>query len=770
MLKRNIDPERYQRMLSVRREQGPRGGSDAAIFLDILACMKRNMRFIAATAIIGTVITMAVVFSITPKYQASALVLVDARTTKILQDAEVVGRPGTENGAIESEVEMIKSRAVMRKVAERLNLQNDMEFAGPSGIVGNLKALLLGPLKSLLGSRSDADPLSGVIDALDKSADAKRRGLTYVIELTAWTQDAKKAALIANTIAEVYISEQLAAKSQATTQASDWLKDRVDEMRIRVTASDQALEKYKAEQGLFDPGGENLSDRQISRLNEQLLDARAKAAAASSKYEQLRQITPEKLRSAAASPDVLQSSVVSALRAQYSNMAQAVAEKSSRYGPEHPQVVTSRAELAGIERQITAEISRIVTSAGTEYQMAKASEESLAASLDELKEKAGRFNQASVKLKELERDTQANRDLFQSFLNRAKQTAALSLQIPDSRVVSAANVPTSTSYPKRALMIGLGFFGTLGLGVALALARDSFRSGFRRALDIEKLLGLQPLATIPLVAEGRERGGNPAFSPANPRILQLPSPSAQAAAPRLREKQAASSRKLASLVLDEPDSVFSESIRSLHFALKRQAVDDAIGVIMVTSALPGEGKSTIAASLARMAADSGDRVLLIDGDLRRPSIASALNLNGDNGLSDLLRSNSELGACVRQDERTDLYVVGGNRRVPGREALRLLSSKQMSRFLRLARTSFDLVLVDASPLLPVADPRVLIDQVDGVVLVVASGKTPKDAVETALRESFGLEEKLAGVVLNGAADDFDRYYRDQDVRQTFEVA
>lgn len=769
MLKRSIEPERYPRLTSVRREQGPRGGSDADIFMDVLACMKRNLRFITATAIIGTLITIAVVFSITPKYQATALVLIDARQTKILQDSEVVGRPGTDNGAIESEVEMIKSKTVMRKAAERLNLQNDMEFAGPSGIIGNLKALLLGPLRSLLGGEKDSDPLASVVEALEKATDAKRKGLTYVIEITAWSQDARKSALIGNTIAEVYIGEQLAAKSQATTQASKWLKDRVDEMRVRVTASDQALEKYKSEQSLFDPGGLNLSDRQISQLNDQLAEARAKAAAAHSKYEQLRQITPDKLRSAAASTDVLQSPVVSVLRAQYATAAQNLAEKNSRYGSEHPQVATSRAQLYDVERQITDEIRRIVTSAGSEYQMAKSREESLHASLEELKEKGGRFNQAGVKLRELDRDAQANRDLFQSFLNRAKQTAELSLQVPDSRVVSAASTPLSTSYPKRALMIGLGFFGTLGLGVALALARDSFRSGFRRALDIENLLGLQPLATIPLVPTGRGRGGI-SFSPANPRLLQLPSPSMQEAAPRLREKQAASSRKLASLVIDEPDSIFAESIRSLHFGLKRQTGEDAVGVIMVTSALPGEGKSTVAASLARMAAESGDRVLLIDGDLRRPSIAAALNMPGSSGLADLLRSNSEIGTCVRQDELTDLYVIGGDRRVPGREALRLLSSKQMSRFLNLARSSFDMVVVDASPLLPVADPRVLIDQVDGVVLVVASGKTPKDAVESALRESIGLEEKLAGVVLNGAADDPNRYYQDADTRNAFEVA
>lgn len=763
MLKRSTEID-YRSVPVTRAPIGPRGREDADIFRDLLACLKRNLRFIAATTILGTLVTLAIVLSITPKYQSSVLVLVDPRQTKILQDAEVVGRTTTDSGAIESEVEMIQSKAIIRKVVERLKLNEDPEFAAPSGIVGTLKAVLIAPIKNLFGSSANADPLGYIVDAVERATSAKRRGLTYVIEFNAWSENAKKSALIANTFAEIYIAEQVAAKSNATTKASHWLGERVEEMRLKVTASDEALERYKAEQNLFDPGGESLSNRQIQTLNEQLVDARAKAAAALSKYEILKQVTPERLRSAAASADVLQSPVVSALRAQYATAAQTLAEKNARYGSEHPQVATARAQVGDVERQITAEIGRIVTSAGNEYQLAKSREESLTASLDELKQKAGKFNQASVKLRELERDAQANRDLFQAFLNRAKQTAEVSLQVPDSRVVSAAAVPISTSYPKRALMIGLGFFGMIGLSVALALARDSFRSGFRHVLDIEHALGLHPLATIPYVRADAPKGDK---DPA-PKLLQLPSPGTANSIP-LRRDTIASSRRLASLVLNDPDCVYAESVRSLYFALRRQANGDPIGAIMLTSALPGEGKSTVAASLARIATESGDRVLLVDADLRQPRIANILGLEGDSGLPEMLRDRADLRSCVQFDSSSELYVVGGYHRVPGREALRLLSSKQMTRFLRLARDSFDLVVIDAPPLLPVADPRALIEHVDGVALVVASMKTPKDAVETALRECPEIEPKLAGVVLNGAADDYNRYYRERDPRYTFET-
>ncbi|MBZ0146758.1 MAG: polysaccharide biosynthesis tyrosine autokinase [Pseudorhodoplanes sp.] len=724
--------------------------TDSDALLDIVRCLRRNARFILSIAVIGTIVAVVGVFSITPKYMATATLLIDPRTTQILKDADVVGRPGTDNGAIESEVELLQSDATMRRVAQKLNLQNDPEFAS-GGLLSSVKSLALLPVRMLFGKEASDDPLSGVVYRLDKNVDAKRRGLTYVIELNAWSQDAKKAARIANAFAESYLADQLAVKSEATSRVSKWLNERVDEMRARVSASEKALEEYKSKSNLFDlVNGEKLSGRQVSQLNDQLIDARAKAAAARSKYEQLRQVTPEKLRSAAASPDVLQSTVVSNLRGQYADIAKQQAERESRYGREHPQVVAGRAQLFDTERQITAEINRIVTSAKTEHEMAKSREDSLEASLDELKSKAAELNQASIKMNELDRDVQANRDLFQSFLARAKQTAELSMQVADSRVVSAASVPSSASYPKKALMIGLGFFGSLGLGAALALGRDAFGKGFRHSIDIEQVLGLQPLASIPKV-------GGLSLPKREVPLLRLDphnQDNFQMAPARSRQ----SARVLADYSLNQPDSAFAESVRTLYLSLRQQTPSRQIGVVLVTSALPGEGKSTVAANLGRTAAMAGDNVLLVDADLRRPSLASALDVGSENGLTDVLTGRCPLNTSVKRDRKSGLYVIAGAQYTSGVDALGLLSSPQMTKLIEHARDIFDLVVVDASPLLPVADSRILIEQADRAILVVASEQTSRQAVAAAIRECPDLETKMAGVVLNGTVDDFDRYY------------
>lgn len=725
--------------------------------LDILRCLRRNAKLIIATTVIGTSIAIAAILSITPQYRATVAVLVDSRQTKLLQDAEVVGRPGTDNGAIESEVELLQSDALTRQVAEKMNLRSDDEFGAPDGFVARLKSLILMPVRMIFGSGEAADPLAGVTNRLQKATSARRRGLTYVIELNAWSREADKSAKIANTFAELYLADQIAAKADMTKRASEWLNGRVEEMRGRLAASEKALETYKAEAGLFDPGGENLSDRQIGQLTDQLVDARAKAAAAYAKYDQLKQITPERLRSAAASADVLQSTVVSNLRGQYADAARQQAEREARYGPGHPSVTTGRAQVGDLERQITAEISRIVTSAKTEYEIAKARQESIEASLDELKERAAQFNQASVRLRELDRDVQANRDLFQSFLARAKQTSELSMQMPDSRVVSPARVPTATSYPRKSLVIGLGLFGSLGLGIALALGRDAFGRGFRRPVELEREFGMQPLASIPRVMSDPDRPQRPLLTGFNLRSLRGMGSGKKP--DDMNEWGVAG--LLGDVVLDQPESAFSESIRTLYLSLKQQASDRHIGVVLVTSALPGEGKSTVSLNLARTAAQAGDNVLLIDGDLRRPALANALNLPGDIGLADLLAGRSDLKSAVRHEPRTNLYAIAGSRGVSGANALALLSSLRMKRLVDHARDIFDLVVVDASPLLPVADARLLLEQADGAVMVVASERTSRDAVTAALHENPELADKIVGVVLNGAADEFERYYGDR---------
>jgi len=775
MLQRNTDHHHrfngYDRRLPAPAAAEPHGENELAVLFNIIACLRRNLKLIIAIALAGTAVATVAVFMMTPKYVATVTVLVDPRQTKILQDAEVVSQLKVDSrdaGGIDSEVELMTSDTVMRQVARRLNLKDDDEFGGSGGLVTQIKRLVLLPFRLLGSSQGPEDELAPVVGELSRNVSTKRRGSTYVIDLNIWSRDPAKAARIANAFGEAYLDDQRNAKASATRQASEWLNQRVEELRDRVIASERALEQYRAEAGLssvyrtsLEPGGQRIADQQVAKLSEQLIDARSKAAQAEAKYNQLKQITPDKLRSAAASVDVLQSTVVSNLRVQYAEASRYHAERAARYGREHPHVVNARAHVVDLERQIAAEIDRIVGSARTEAEMAKSREASLTASLDQLKQRASEADQASIRLHELQREVETNQEVYKAVLARAKQTAQLDMQIADSRIVSAASVPTRPAFPRKGLLIGFGFVGSLGLGIGLVLVREMFNRGFRRAVEIEQTLGLQPLASIPRMGDFRHPAADRVQPLGSNAVLRLAGPSAAGRA--TREPPRRRSRSLGSVVLDQPGSAFAESIRTLYFGLRQQAGGSRIGVVMVTSALPGEGKSTVAVNLARIAAQFGSHVLLVDGDLRRPSVATSMDINTGMGLADLLDGTADFQSCVWQDERSGLHVIGGTRHLAGTQSLRLLSSPRTKQLIDRAREAFDLVVVDSSPLSPVADSRVLINLVDGAVLVVASERTSRETIAAVLRENPDVDNKIVGVVLNGSVEDTDHYYYDPGV-------
>jgi uncharacterized protein involved in exopolysaccharide biosynthesis len=290
---------------------------------------------------------------------------------------------------------------VLRKVATELNLKDDPEYAASGGVVSWIKWVLLAPFQFSVSNQAgegEADRLTRIVEALTGKIRASRRNQTYVIELSVWSESADKAARLANKIAEVYLAEQIGTKSETTRHATRWLNEEVEQLRSRLKASENAYESYKAQAGLFNPGGLNLADRQIAQLNEQLVMARARAAEAEAKYQQLEQINADNLETAASSPDTLQSAVLSNLRNQYAEVARKHAELTARYGARHPQVIGVKAELENLARQIGGELERIVASARTEVEMARSRQQSLGYSLDELKVSAASLNQKAVKL------------------------------------------------------------------------------------------------------------------------------------------------------------------------------------------------------------------------------------------------------------------------------------------------------------------------------------------------------------------------------------
>jgi exopolysaccharide transport family protein len=688
--------------------------------------LRKRLGLILGVAFGLTALVMVAVLQQTPLYTATAQVLLDRQKMQVTDMEAVISGLPADSATVDSEVEILKSRALAERVVDRLNLVEDPEFndalreasflrwLDPRFLIRELLALVSAepaPLTDEMRARAERDR---VVDVLLQRLDITRQRLTYVINLSVTSEQPAKAARIANAYAETYILDQLEAKFDATRQANEWLSRRLGELRQQVRDSERAVEIFRSEQGLESSSGVTVSEQQLSELNAQLILARTALAEARAKYERARQIRASG-GSIESMADVVQSGTISNLRQKQAELARELANLSSRYGPRHPEVVNAEAQRRDIDAQIGAEISRIIGSLQNNVSVAETRVASLEQSLRDIRGETGESGQAMVQLRELEREAAANRAVYESFLNRFKETSQQQdLQVPDSRIISPATAPLSPSYPRKALSLALALVLSAMLGVGLAFLLEHLDNGMTTARDVEEALTLPHLVSVPLVPAEKGTGGKPL--------------------------------KPHDYLIQKPLSAFSESLRSLRSALQLSNVDNPPKVILFTSALPSEGKTTTSVSFARAAAASGLKVVLVDCDLRHPSVHKTFGLaTPAAGLVELLAERLDSEAVMIEDEKTSLRILPiatGTANPPD-----LMASSQMHLLIDRLRKDYDLVVLDSAPVLPVSDSRVLSRLADETVFVVRWSDTPKDAAQSAIRELRLYQSNIAGVIL-----------------------
>lgn len=686
--------------------------------------LRRRLNVILSVVVAISALATVAVFQLTPRYTASTQVMIDTQRKDVVNLNDVMSGLGSDSAAIDTEAELIQSRATARRVVEKLSLTDDPEFnpwlqraswldaINPLRWIGRLFA------SSNKAAQQPADEKEAVIDAaidiVVAKEDVRRRALTYVIDISFTSPNPEKAARIADAIADAYIVSQLEAKFDATKQANDWLSGRLDELRRQLEASERAVELYKSQNNIVTTQAGTLTEQQLSELNAQLILARADRAEKHAKYERARQIV-QSGGSIESVVDVMQSSVIAGLRGQEAELARKQGDLSAKYGPRHPSILNLESERRDLESQIQNEVRRIVASLSNEAIVADARVNALQKSLDDLQQRTGQNNQAFVRLNELEREATANRTLYESFLGRFKETTQQQdLQMSDARVVARAAVPLSPSFPKKDLFIEIAFALSLLLGVSLAFLLDHLDNGVQTGQQLEGVLNMPHLATVPRTPREKDADGRP--------------------------------MKPQDYVVQKPLSGFSEALRGLRTALALSNVDKPPRIILFTSALPDEGKTTTALSFARAAAHAGVKTLLIDCDLRHPTVHRALGWERfENGFVECLAGRVQFEDVIRKDDQTGLDVLpvaSGAANPPD-----LLSSAQMRRLLDHVAGLYDLVILDSAPVLPVADTRVLALQADKTVFIVKWDATPRDAAASAVKELRSYNVDLAGAVL-----------------------
>jgi len=703
---------------------GPRrqGGGLADQFdLRRLANMfRRRSRLFAAIAAVIFVAVVLVTMTATPMYTATANVMLDTRQEQVVNVEAVLSGLPADSSVVDTEVEILRSRRLAERVVNALQLDKDPEFnpaLRSQGLVASAKGAVRGAL-SVMRPKEVTDQAIAeqkaqerIVDNVLSHLSVRRSGLTYVINVSYESENPSKAATIANKFAELYLLEQLEAKFDATQQATNWLNSRLEGLREQVLTAEAAVQQYKIANNLLSAAGTNLTETEISNYNQSLAEARAQVAEdearlSTARSQLARGSTGDDLGEALSSP------VIQQLRQQRATVSSRVADLQGRYGDRHPEMLTANRQLSDIDSQIQAEIQRIISNLEAKVQVSRQRAGAIGGSLSSARGTLAGNNQALVRLNELERTAEASRTLYESYLNRYKETSSQQgIEQSDARVVSQATIPTGQSSPKVPLNLALGLVLALGCGVAGVVLAEMLDAGLATAEDVEQRLDVSYLGAIPLlasVAEGRT------------------------SAP-------------IDYVIEKPLSSFAEAFRNLRASVMYSRLGETVKVVAITSALPGEGKTTTSVCLARSAAQQGHSVILIDCDLRRRSVNRMFGEEPQRGLIEVLAGEATL------DEVMTIDSVTGVRLLPlAKSSLTpkdVFGSAAMDRLLDQLRASYDLIILDTAPVLPVADTRVLAPKADAVVFLARWRKTPQHAIEAAFRLLSGTGAHLAGVAL-----------------------
>jgi succinoglycan biosynthesis transport protein ExoP len=730
-------------------------------------------------------VSIASVYLLTaPKrYTSTAEMIIDSRKMQGLQQQ---GSSGTEapidTGMVDSQVEILKSETIAQSVIKDLRLTDEAEFTAPEGgLVASVAGLVSGLFPS--SPKSDYGLTRTALGRLQGNLGVRRLGLSYVIEISFQSLSPDRAARVANAVAEAYIVDSLESKYQASRRAAVWLQDRMKELRAQASTAERAVADYKAKNNIVDAGGRLLTEQQLAEINSSLTVARAQRAEAQARYERISAILKSDdndrnviLNDLATVTDTMQNPVIQKLRQSYLDYAAKESDWSNRYGSSHLAVVNVRNQMREIRRSITDELRRTGEGYKSDLEIAKAREEAAQKSLTDTIALSNDTSQAQIVLKDLESNAQSARSLADNFLQLYMVSVQQqSFPITEARVITQASAPLSKSSPKTSLILLAAILGGAILATLAGFLRDMMDRAFRTVPQVEQFLRVSCLAFVPVIEVDRSLGGGSdsasirtrvttgfwPFStqtPSVPRSMVPTNPSLTLPFKKVEvnsnspqphgDRSLSGGNSVARAVINSPFSRFAEAMRSVKLATDLGNFEAPNKVVGITSALPNEGKSTISEALAQVTAQGGSRTILVDGDIRNPSLTARLTPDAQVGLIEIILGSCDLKDAVWVDPQTNLHflpcVVASRFSNSGD----LLASQQMDKLFQLLRQRYDRIILDLSPLAPVIDVRATGALVDSYVLVIEWAKSKIDIVERVLNETPIVQERMLGAVLN----------------------
>ncbi|CDN55680.1 Succinoglycan biosynthesis transport protein ExoP [Neorhizobium galegae bv. officinalis bv. officinalis str. HAMBI 1141] len=723
---------------------------DTFIDLDKLwAAAIRRSGVIVVCLVVTVVLAGVYLVMAQPIYTALTQILIDDNLSRYADDPQDSQTAQQIDNRMSSAVEILKSKALAVRVVDKAKLdQNEAVVNPPQSPVDLAK----GAIRSVVALLTPGSPppseenvrmgrVEKAAAVLQQSLTVERVGRSSVIALSIRSPDPQLAALITRTYAESYLTEQLNANFDATERASLWLQERLNDLNTRSQQASLAVEQFKTQHGLVSPRGELLSTQQLSDLNSQLIVAQADAATASARYNQYQAIIDKgpdaAVQNAVVSARDTDNTVIQDLRKRYINISDREQGIIQQFGANHPQAVALKTEKSELAQQIYRELQQLTGSFRNVFEVASSREKSLRESIDRVAGRNSEANVSMVQLRELEQKAAALKTLYESFLGRFEEaTQRQSFPIAKARVISDAGLPTAPSSPRKTLTMALSVVLGLLIGGAAATLLEFRERFFRTGDDVQEKLGLRFLGYLPKVSG--------AFAEDAP-----PPPPTEAEAAGAPPGNPISFRRLMRVAVEAPRSQFAETLRNAKLACDIMLQERKCRVIGVVSCLPGEGKSMVAANFAGLIASTGVRTLVIDADLRNPGLSRMLASEPEVGLVEVVLQQTPWTNAARVDRRSRLTILPMTTRSKQlAHTSELLASSGMSHFLESIKDTFDVIVVDLAPLLPVIDAKAFEPYVDGFVFVTEWGVTPAKAVQSVIRSEPQIASKTVGVILN----------------------
>ena len=682
--------------------------------IDLLSYWRTLVKYkwgILGLAFVSGLVATLVAYNMTPVYQSTASIMIQNEKPKILSIHEIYADQGPNDDFLQTQIEILKSRQIAERVVAKLDLAKN-PLLDPRQQKPSLWR------KWFPSSRDDqklTDEAVSKMIASEIESGLKIEPVrnSTVVKISFDSPDKTLAARIPNAVADAYIESDLEAKVQMTQKANEWLSQRMAGLRSKLEASEQALQDYRVKANIVDTKGIALNGagKQLDEISTNLINARQRLAEAAAAYDQVKSLRGEQVSAYESVPAVLKNPLFIQAKEAESKAEQKVAELSQRYGAMHPKMIAARSDLNAAKNNLKLQINAVVGAIQKEYEMARANEAAAEEAQSQVRSDIQNMSKKEFQLNVLQRDVDSNRQLYDLFMNRAKEmNVGANLQSTIARIIDPS-LPSGQPYkPKKATIIGIAVALGVILGVMLAFLLEYLDNTVKNREDVENKVGVGVLGMVQLLDKD------------------------------VKEPKRA--------FIENQGSEFSESIRSIRTGVLLSALDNPHKVIMVTSSIPQEGKSTISVNLA-FALGQMKKVLLLEADLRRPSIGKVLHDDpGAPGLLDFLAGTSDLKNCIHKTESQNVFLMPSGQLLTN--PLELLSSRRFSDMLEKLSETFDMVVIDSPPVVSVSDSLVLSKHVSAVAYVVKADETPYQLARSGIRRLMEFNAPVLGVILNCA--------------------